>query len=902
MALSNSLLEQLQQVQNFTDVDIIKKKRTIQRAQFTRIFHKFEKYKDKPLQNFRAVDLTRILDELKPHAILHDALQDRYDEVLVEIPSLSEVSAEREEDEARRQDHQDAIFNIEEMITKMNYYQEGVILLQTLKEVSKSGNLLASSVVSKITRLDSQIELYLKSTLDYIYDEDINSMCTELQQDMLHITRSLAQAQESSSTSSMTTIATKPEIVVNSRTSRLKVSLPKYDGSPLEWRRFLELFTTVIEKDSTLRDSEKTCLLLESMDTPETKEVVKAASVGCNSYNTAIKALQKKYGRPRTIANEHLKFLTKRSTFGYNRKDLTYIYETWSTHIHGLKDISAYETSNILAMMLESQFDRELAHEWALASADTDSPSSMERILDFMDARINTALPAESLKKPSTSHLSPKHIHPSQKGSRSVYKVAPTVSLTCPICVSPGHSLSKCSTFLSWDQAKKYKAVKEHNHCSNCLSHSHSHRDCTSAHNCRHCGGRHHSLLHRNKRSSRSSSPTSATVAQSSHSNTQTSSASDSENTAVLHLNTPPAALLSTAIASVKHDSCERRARVLLDSGASISLMTEKLASELKLPRYAHRLKISGITGQAVSKYFVNANLYSIYSGQSEHITVKCHVIPKLQAIIPPKRPEDLFKLTCIKGKTPLADPALGGSIDILLSIADVSRCTRGSTSLSKDRATVATLTIFGWTLGGAIPQDALPPSILRLQVNEDTLHSALQQLWELEQVPQSDVFSAADHSALQHFDDHYEVLPDGRYSVALPRVNNPPPLGDSRSMSLRRFSQNERSLIKKGKLQDFNAVMKEYLTLDRAELVPNEDLLHPPNDVFYLPIHGVFKNSSTTTKLRAVFDASASSSSGTSLNDLLLTGPNLYPLLTTILTKFRFHRIAFSADISFGK
>ena len=109
----------------------------------------------------------------------------------------------------------------------MNYYQEGVILLQTLKEVSKS--LLAPSVVSKITRLDSQIELYLKSMLDYIYDEDKNSMCTELQQDMLHITQSLAQAQELSSTSSTTTIATKPEIV-NSRTSRLKVSLPKYDG------------------------------------------------------------------------------------------------------------------------------------------------------------------------------------------------------------------------------------------------------------------------------------------------------------------------------------------------------------------------------------------------------------------------------------------------------------------------------------------------------------------------------------------------------------------------------------------------------------------------------------------------------------------------------------------------
>ncbi len=111
------------------------------------------------------------------------------------------------------------------------------------------------------------------------------------------------------------------------------MSLPKYDGSPLEWRRFSELFTTVIDKDSTLRDSEKTCLLLESMDTPETREVVKAASTGSDSYNAAMKALQRKYGRSRTIAKEHVKFLSKRSSFGYNRKDLTHIYETWSTHI-----------------------------------------------------------------------------------------------------------------------------------------------------------------------------------------------------------------------------------------------------------------------------------------------------------------------------------------------------------------------------------------------------------------------------------------------------------------------------------------------------------------------------------------------------------------------------------------
>ena len=61
----------------------------------------------------------------------------------------------------------------------------------------------------------------------------------------------------------------------------------------------------------------------------------------------------------------------------------------------------------------------------------------------------------------------------------------------------------------------------------------------------------------------------------------------------------------------------------------------------------------------------------------------------------------------------------------------------------------------------------------------------------------------------------------------------------------------------------------------------------------------GVSKESSTTTKLRIVFDGSAITSSRSSLNDALLPGPSLYPLLTTILNKFRLHPIGMSADIS---
>ena len=63
--------------------------------------------------------------------------------------------------------------------------------------------------------------------------------------------------------------------------------------------------------------------------------------------------------------------------------------------------------------------------------------------------------------------------------------------------------------------------------------------------------------------------------------------------------------------------------------------------------------------------------------------------------------------------------------------------------------------------------------------------------------------------------------------------------------------------------------------------------------------MHGVVKEASTTTKLRFVFDASARTTSGASLNDTLLSGPCVYPCLTSVLNRFRVHLVGLSADIS---
>lgn len=67
----------------------------------------------------------------------------------------------------------------------------------------------------------------------------------------------------------------------------------------------------------------------------------------------------------------------------------------------------------------------------------------------------------------------------------------------------------------------------------------------------------------------------------------------------------------------------------------------------------------------------------------------------------------------------------------------------------------------------------------------------------------------------------------------------------------------------------------------------------------FFLPPHSVLKDESLTIKVRVVLDGSAKTSSGISLNDILLTGPILQDDLFTILIRFRKYTVAFTADVA---
>lgn len=87
---------------------------------------------------------------------------------------------------------------------------------------------------------------------------------------------------------------------------------------------------------------------------------------------------------------------------------------------------------------------------------------------------------------------------------------------------------------------------------------------------------------------------------------------------------------------------------------------------------------------------------------------------------------------------------------------------------------------------------------------------------------------------------------------------------------------------------------MSEYASFGHM----SESRISLNNLSYFIPHHGVLRENSSTTKLRVVFNTSAPTTSGISLNNIQMVGPNVQDDLTSILLRFRMHKYVLSADV----
>ena len=180
-----------------------------------------------------------------------------------------------------------------------------------------------------------------------------------------------------------------------------------------------------------------------------------------------------------------------------------------------------------------------------------------------------------------------------------------------------------------------------------------------------------------------------------------------------------------------------------------------------------------------------------------------------------------------------------------------------------------------------------------------DVLDKNIHAFWELESIG---IPSSCDEKlrdpVLQKFQENLRMV-DDRYEVALPwKPGTQDRLLNNEKLARVRLQQLGKKLNRDPGLKDrYDAAIREMWDNAVIEQVPESEQ-HISGSVFYMSHWPVVRDTAVTTKVRPVFDASAKSYNGISLNDCMEIDPCLLGNLTEILLRFRRWQFAITADI----
>ncbi|XP_055585383.1 uncharacterized protein LOC129738218 [Uranotaenia lowii] len=151
------------------------------------------------------------------------------------------------------------------------------------------------------------------------------------------------------------------------------------------------------------------------------------------------------------------------------------------------------------------------------------------------------------------------------------------------------------------------------------------------------------------------------------------------------------------------------------------------------------------------------------------------------------------------------------------------------------------------------------------------SLEETLERFWAIEELPSRQIYSEEELACEKYFVETTSSAPDGRYVVRLPRSTHfEEMVGQSEDTAFRRFKAHEHRLNSDPELKkEYHQFMKKYIDLGYMREITRKEASEIKG--YFQPHHHDTKESSTTTKIRVVFDASAKTSYGYSLNDALL-------------------------------
>ncbi|XP_025202896.1 uncharacterized protein LOC112599977 [Melanaphis sacchari] len=672
-----------------------------------------------------------------------------------------------------------------------------------------------------------------------------------------------------------------------------KRTFPIFSGIITEWQGFDDLFNSIMSHAPDLPDVERFEFLKTSLQ-GDAKTVIAHLPLTSANYHSAWEILRARYGNKRDLARIHIQALlaphTVSSTDAFSIQSQINSILKNTAALDNL-NLTTRQWSPILVHIFEQHLDYELRARWELILGDRHQPQLTE-FVDFLRSHVRAAEARSGHYSPVNSGVADsvriKSKPPPSKGSRptatskvlvTTAKATSSLTTSCLLC-KQAHSVRKCAIFDSQSPSERFQTAKKLQLCINCLGSGHTLAACPSKHTCMTCKKQHHTLLHFPD-------------------NTTMGDIIPNATTMFTATQRSQSILLSTLLVSVPSSANQNHTlRALLDTGSQVSFITKQCADRLFVTRRRCTTKISVFSGSRVNVVSGMTTITISPVNQSEpSISLDVLIVSKITDVTP-QEPLHAVSWPHIN-QLELADPTFHtpGHVDILLGADVAPSIFTGARISGHQHHPTAFGTVFGWVLMG--PTAATPPKTVTsmLVTTETTLEQSLSKFWEMEEPPHIHHLSPDEVHAERIFTSSVKRLASGRFSIALPLKHPHPILGDSYSMAQTRFRSLEHRLSQNEDLsKQYKEFMRDYLASQHMELVPMNQRVTPY--CYYIPHHCIMRPESKTTKLRVVFDASAVTTAGQSLNVNLYTGRKLQQDLPRILIRARVHKVLFTADI----
>ena len=677
------------------------------------------------------------------------------------------------------------------------------------------------------------------------------------------------------------------------QTSLPKLKLSEFHGDPLEWSEWSSLFTATIH-NAPIDDNAKMSHL-KTLVKGKAKAAIAGLGYSGVMYSAAWNALVTNFGRPQTIVNAQMMQIHF-SPFikSHDSAAIIKYAQLITTCVNVLKQFGFTEdlySESVLNSALR-KLPPELKTKWfSLAKskgyyhADLCKFSEWLNEVAYVHDEMTVQFKSQSEKK---GYANTEKVKTSTFAANEQNKSTSASTKQCPL-KDGDHKIWMCTNFKQQGVNERYETLKKYNFCFCCLN-LHLMKDCKSDRVCgvNGCTKKHTKLLH-------SDTPKTEKDKKSEQPLCQNRAGGSSM------LSTGSSGFLQLIPTSIGNEKRSVETIALCDTGSTVSFMDKTLVNLLKLKGKESVMSVAGIHGLSDMKTeIVTARIGPSESDTAgEELAFCSH--PNLNV---GDKVYDFTKLKVIYSY-------LNNLPDIKVSMADVKvilgqdayHLIRPLEYKSGDRNEPwAVKTSLGWTLSGALPKAETNSlgATCNLSVSSDPLADQMKKWWDMETYA-----SVCDVSGRSREEKRAQAILERttkhngeRYEVGLLWADDNPNLPNNYYSAYQQFLSMEKRLSKDPELKEaYKATIEKDLQNHFVRKLEQEQVVSTENDMqCYLPHHPV-KHPHKPGKVRRVCNA-ASKFKGVSLNDKLLSGPDLLRNLVGIIFRFSEHQIAITADI----